>query len=128
MDGGSRPGGIGALAPLAAELGDLKRIRDASSPDSLAVRAFRGAWGRLAAGEAARDVALSVTADALAACRLGGIDRAVLEQAGVSDRAPCCGAASTRWRARWRRRCGTHCAGGSARPPPPAARRLSPRR
>ncbi len=85
MDGGSRPGGIGALAPLAAELGDLKRIRDASSPDSLAVRAFRGAWGRLASGEAARDVALSVTADALAACRLGGIDRVVLEQAGVSD-------------------------------------------
>lgn len=85
MDGGGRLGGVGALTPLAAELGDLKRIRDASSADSLAVRAFRRAWGRLAAGEPARDVALSVTADALAAARLGGIDRAVLDHAGVAD-------------------------------------------
>ena len=84
MDGG-HGGGVGSLTPLAAELGDLKRIRDASSPDSLAVRAFRSAWGRLAAGEDARSVALSTTADALAAARLGGIDRAVLESAGVPD-------------------------------------------
>ncbi len=84
MDGG-HGGGVGALTPLAAELGDLKRIRDASSPDSLAVRAFRRAWGRLAAGEDARSVALSTTADALAAGRLGGIDRAVLKLAGVPD-------------------------------------------
>ena len=90
MDGGGRPlgaqqRGMGALTPLAAELGDLKRIRDASSPDSLAVRAFRQAWGRLAAGEDARAVALSTTADCLAAARLAGIDRAVLEAAGVAD-------------------------------------------
>ncbi len=85
MDGGGRSGGVGALTPLAAELGDLKRIRDASSPDSLAVRAFRRAWGRLAAGEDAAAVALSMTADALAAARLGGIDRAVLEAAEVQD-------------------------------------------
>ena len=85
MDGGSRVGGVGAFTPLAAELGDLKRIRDASSPDSLAIRAFRRAWGRLAAGEDARVVALTTTADALASARLGGIDRAVLEQAGVAD-------------------------------------------
>jgi hypothetical protein len=76
---------VGALTSLAAELGDLKRIRDAASPDSLAVRAFRRAWGRLAAGEDARVVALSTTADALAATRLAGIDRAVLEAAGVSN-------------------------------------------
>ena len=86
MDGAGRPEvGVGAFTPLAAELGDLKRIRDASSPDSLAVRAFRRAWARLAAGEAARDVALSTTADALAATRLGGIDRAVLDDAGVAN-------------------------------------------
>ncbi len=86
MDGGgSRPGGVGSLTPLAAELGDLKRIRDASSPESLAVRAFRQAWGRLAAGEDAKAVALATTADALAACRLGGIGRAVLEAAGVAE-------------------------------------------
>ena len=85
MDGGGRPAGVGMLTPLAAELGDLKRIRDASSPDSLAVRAFRRAWGRLAAGEGVRSVALSTTADALAAARLGGIDRAVLEAAAVPE-------------------------------------------
>jgi 5'-deoxynucleotidase YfbR-like HD superfamily hydrolase len=85
MDGGRKPGGVRALTPLAAELGDLKRIRDASSPDSLATRAFRRAWARLAAGEAADDVALSTTADALAATRLGGIDRGVLATSGVAN-------------------------------------------
>jgi 5'-deoxynucleotidase YfbR-like HD superfamily hydrolase len=88
MDGGSSrptPGGVGAFTPIAAELGDLKRIRDASSPDSLAVRLFRRAWSRLAAGEDAQAVALSTTADALAAARLGGIDAAVLAAVGVSD-------------------------------------------
>ncbi len=85
MDGGGRLAGVGALTPLAAELGDLKRVRDASSSDSLAVRAFRAAWGMLAAGEDARQVALSTSADALAATRLGGINREVLAAAGVSD-------------------------------------------
>ena len=87
MDGGGTAvfGGIGPLTPLAAELGDLKRIRDAASPDSLAVRAFRRGWARLASGEDAELVALSVTADALAACRLGGIDRDVLQAAGVAE-------------------------------------------
>lgn len=85
MDGYSSIGGVGALTPLAAELSDLKRLRDASSADSLASRAFRATWGRLLAGEAPRDVALSATADCIAATRLGGIDRAVLESAGVTD-------------------------------------------
>jgi 5'-deoxynucleotidase YfbR-like HD superfamily hydrolase len=85
MDGTARIGGVGALTPLAAELGDLKRLRNASSPDSLASRAFRAAWGRLLGGEAPRDVALSATADCIAACRLGGIDRRVLQEAGVAD-------------------------------------------
>ena len=85
MDGGSLRGGVGALTPLAAELGDLKRIRDATSPDSLAVRGFRRAWSRLAAGEAASAVALSVAADALAATRLGSIDLAVLTRLDVAD-------------------------------------------
>ena len=85
MDGGVRLSGLAAFTPLAAELGDLKRVRDASSPDSLAVRAFRRAWARLANGAASLDVALATTADALAAARLGGIDRAVLEHVGVGD-------------------------------------------
>jgi hypothetical protein len=85
MDGTASIGGVGALTPLAAELGDLKRLRDASSPDSLASRAFRAAWGRLLAGEVPRVVALSATADCIAAARLGGIDFRVLQEAGVPD-------------------------------------------
>ena len=85
MDGGGRLSGVGALTPLAAELGDLKRIRDASSHDSLAVRAFRVAWERLATGEPVLPVALSTTADAIVASRLGGIDRGVLEMADVPE-------------------------------------------
>ena len=85
MDGGSSMGGVGALTPLAAELGDLKRLRDAASPDSFASRAFRAAWGRLAGGERAEAVALSMAADCIAATRLGGIGRAVLADAGVAD-------------------------------------------
>ena len=78
-------GRMASIVPLAAALGDLKRIRDATSPDSLAERAFRTAWARLAGGETVADVALCVTADALAATRLGGIDRALLDKLGVSD-------------------------------------------
>lgn len=85
-DGGS-PGGIGTLTPLAAALCDLKRLRDASSPDSLASRAFRRAWGELMAGAPALDIALGVTADALTATRLGGIDAGVLKHLGVDAEA-----------------------------------------
>ena len=85
MDGGGMAGGLRAFTPLAAELGDLKRIRDASSPDSLAARSFRLAWGRLAAGEGALDVALSVTADTVAAMRLGGLNLATLIAVGVGE-------------------------------------------
>jgi 5'-deoxynucleotidase YfbR-like HD superfamily hydrolase len=85
MDGYAGISSARSLTPLAAELGDLKRLRDASSPDSLASRMFRAAWGRLQDGEPAQAVAFSVTADAIAATRLGGITRAVLEQAGVAE-------------------------------------------
>ncbi len=81
-DDGMR-GGVGTLIPLAAALCDLKRIRDASSPDSLASRAFRNAWAQLIEGRPPSDVALATTADAIAATRLGGIDVGVLRQAGV---------------------------------------------
>ncbi len=76
---------LAEFVPLATELGDLKRIRDASGPDSLASRLFRKAWGALLAGQAASDVALLTTADAVAAVRLGGIDRAVLLAVGLTD-------------------------------------------
>ncbi len=76
---------LAGVVPLATELCDLKRVRDASSPDSLASRLFRGAWGALLAGQAPLDVALLATADAVAAARLGGIDRAVLLDAGLTE-------------------------------------------
>ena len=69
--------------PLAAELCDLKRVRDASSGDSLASRMFRRGWGTLLAGQDPTAVAMQTTADAVAAARLGGIDRDMLAMAGV---------------------------------------------
>ena len=85
MDGYSSRGGLTSVSPLAAELGDLKRVRDAASSDSFAVRLFRRAWGDIAAGFDPRAVAIGVTADAIIATRLGGIDRAVLAATGVDD-------------------------------------------
>ncbi len=84
---GQLPSGAPALAslvPLAAELCDLKRVRDASSPDSVASRLFRRAWAALVAGQPRLEVALGTTADAVAAARLGGVHRLVLESAGLS--------------------------------------------
>jgi len=76
---------LAGLVPLAAELGDLKRVRDASSPDSLASRMFRRAWGAMAAGQDTNEVALAATAAAVAAARLGGVDRTVLLIAGLTN-------------------------------------------
>ncbi len=78
------PADLAGIASLADELATLKRIRDARSPDSLASLMFRRAWVALCAGVAVRDVALSVSAEALVALRLGGIDRAVLATSGLS--------------------------------------------
>ena len=83
-----QPGsGLAAVTPLAAELGALKRLRDARHPDSFASRLFRRAWGALAAGQEPASCALQTTADALAAARLGGIDRDVLRTCGVEGEA-----------------------------------------
>ncbi len=76
---------LSAFVPLAAELGDLKRIRDAAGPDSLASRLFRRCWGALLAGQDIAEVAAITTADAVAAVRLGGIGCEVLASAGLSD-------------------------------------------
>ena len=77
--------GLASFVPLATELGDLKRVRDASSPDSVATRLFRRAWSALAIGENPAEVAFGTSADAVAAARLGGIDREVLLGTGLSD-------------------------------------------
>ena len=76
---------LAGFVPLATELCDLKRVRDASSSDSLANRMFRRAWAALLAGQSPVSVAHQATADALAATRLGGIDRTVLAVAGLSE-------------------------------------------
>jgi len=84
---GGRADSLAAFVPLAVELCDLKRVRDASGLDSLASRMFRRAWAAMLAGQAVGVVAMQATADALAAARLGGIDRGVLVAAGVADTA-----------------------------------------
>ncbi len=93
MDGGAAAlqrdaAGLRNGALLASSLADLKRIYDARDADSLATRAFRSAWRRICRGEAAGAVADSVTADALAATLLGGIDCSVLCDVGVADCLP----------------------------------------
>ncbi|RJK96532.1 hypothetical protein D5H78_08810 [Vallicoccus soli] len=65
------------------ELNDLKRVRTAGNPRSLAERAFLRSWARLAGGEDVRAVALEETAALVAAGRLGGVDAAVLQRAGL---------------------------------------------
>ena len=87
MPEGVTAAGLAGLAGLAAELCDLKRIRDARGPDSVATRLFRRAWAALAAGEDAEEIALGTTADALAACRLGGIDQEVMTRAHMDGAA-----------------------------------------
>jgi 5'-deoxynucleotidase YfbR-like HD superfamily hydrolase len=76
-----------ALIPLLREVNDLKRVRCAGMQGTLAARAFRRAWGRLVAGDPPVTVALRETALAVAAARLGGIDRAMLTRAGLTGEA-----------------------------------------
>ena len=71
------------LKPLFGELGDLKRIRSAGREGSIATRLFRTAWRELLSGRRPGAVATRITAAALAAARLGDIDRAVLTAAEV---------------------------------------------
>ena len=70
---------------LLRQLRDLKRVRDARSPRSLAERQFGRAWARLAAGEPVEAVALSETAAALAAVRLAGLDAGVMMAHGLDE-------------------------------------------
>ncbi|WP_119069829.1 hypothetical protein [Rubrobacter indicoceani] len=77
--------GLGDLTPLFGEISDLKRLRVAHFPDTLSDAAFRRSWAALLSGEDPESVALSETARAVAAARLGGIDRNVLKRGGLSD-------------------------------------------
>ena len=73
------------LLPLFRELGDLKRIHSADAPGSIAERLFRHGWAALAAGEPAEIVMRRTVGAALAAARLGDLDRAKLAELGLSD-------------------------------------------
>ncbi|MGB7404912.1 MAG: hypothetical protein WA906_04425 [Pacificimonas sp.] len=65
------------VGPL-REIGDLKRVTDARSPFSLATRLFAEGWSRLSGGEPVGRIAMNLTARALAAARLGGLDHQFL--------------------------------------------------
>ncbi|MBE7218641.1 MAG: hypothetical protein INR64_09245 [Caulobacteraceae bacterium] len=83
-DGEAGGGRLAALLPLFRELGDLKRIRSAGAPGSVAERLFARAWAALSRGEPAREVMRRTTAAALAAARLGDMDLASLQDLGLS--------------------------------------------
>ena len=76
---------LGPLAALLAQVRDLKRVRDARSPRSLAERQFGRAWARLVAGEPVEAVALGETAAAVAAVRLAGLDAGVMMAHGLTE-------------------------------------------
>lgn len=76
-----------ALLPQFRELGDLKRIRSADRPGSIAERLFADAWAELVAGTPAVEVMRRTVAAALAAARLGDLDLAKLRSLGLGDEA-----------------------------------------
>ncbi len=79
------PPPVRAVADILAELGELKRVRAAGRPGSVACEGFRRAWAALLAGDAAEAVAAREAACALASARLGAIDRAVLRACGLDE-------------------------------------------
>ena len=81
---------VGASAPaelreLFVELNDLKRVRSAGREGTIAERLFIQGWAMLTGGADAEDVALDITATALAATRLTDLDAAFLTAAGLSE-------------------------------------------
>jgi hypothetical protein len=73
------------LKALLGEIGDLKRLRSAGHHGTAATRLFQTAWSELTAGAPLPEVARRITAQALAAARLGDLDRALLIEAGLSS-------------------------------------------
>jgi hypothetical protein len=76
-----------AILPLFRELGDLKRIRSADRPGTIAERLFADGWAALAAGAQAGDVMERTVAAALAAARLGDLDLWKLRELGLEAEA-----------------------------------------
>jgi 5'-deoxynucleotidase YfbR-like HD superfamily hydrolase len=71
------------LLPLLREIGDSKRVTSAGRRGSIAERLFRRAWSSLLAGGSADEVALAITARALAATRLADLDGEALLDLGL---------------------------------------------
>ncbi|MBL6078334.1 hypothetical protein JMJ56_09980 [Belnapia sp. T18] len=82
QEGGQAPP---ALMPLLRGLEDLKRIRSAQLPGSIAERLFAQAWSALAAGAHPADAARHMVRQALAATVLGDLDADLLGLAGVPE-------------------------------------------
>ncbi len=80
----SSPAAPIALRELFVEAGDLKRVRSAGREGSIAERLFAQGWSQLTGGADPEDVALSITATALAATRLCDLDAVFLSAAGLA--------------------------------------------
>ncbi len=72
-------------AALFRELNDLKRIRSAGREGSIATRLFATGWGALASAIAPERVMRVTVSTALAAVRLGDLDRQGLTRCGLSS-------------------------------------------
>ena len=72
------------LLGVLRELGNLKRVRSAGRPGSIAERLFTAAWSGLLGGRPVEEVWRQTTAEALAASRLGDLDHAALRAVGLS--------------------------------------------
>lgn len=75
---------LAAVPGVFREIGDLKRVRVAHAPGSVAQRSFVRAWSALVAGTDPTLVADRECAAALAGARLAGVDAEVLLAAGLS--------------------------------------------
>lgn len=75
---------LAPLRPLLGEINDLKRVRVAGRSGSLADQGFERSWGDLIRGQDPDRVARREVGFAVASARLGGIDAAVLADAGLT--------------------------------------------
>lgn len=75
------------LLSLLAEVGELKRVRSAGRPGSIAERLFADGWRWLLAGSPSDQAMRAHVGRALAAARLGDIDAPVLLALGLDERA-----------------------------------------
>ena len=73
------------LLSLLRELGELKRVRSAARPGTIAERLFADGWSRLLAGALPEDAMRGNVAAALTATRLGDIDAATLRTLDVAE-------------------------------------------